>query len=159
MYFLNIRAVKNRLQMGTPSSGEALPYLLAYFLLVQAAIAFPGTLESGWDRMVIAVEFVAAVSGTLALYQANGGSDGRDFIIRYFVLGWVVSLRILLLAVPLIALAAFALLLLGVDVESTGPFDVLYMLIFNIVFYLYFYGHMLDLRQRTPPPLLKREDI
>lgn len=149
MYFLNIRAVKSQLQSGTPSSAEAFPYLLAYLLLVQVAMSFPATWENIWDVLVIAVDFVAVILGTLALYTANGGRNGRDFITRYFMLGWVVALRFLLLAIPLTGLAVLVLTGLGLYEENTGAYTLFHTLIFTLLYYVYFYRHMRALRRGT----------
>jgi hypothetical protein len=39
--------------------------------------------------------------GTRACYLANGGASGRQFLDRFISLGWVVGVRIALLAIPL----------------------------------------------------------
>ncbi len=133
---------------------ETPPYVV--LLAVAAAVAgFPaaGLLgwdePNAWDRIQSALELVMAVAGTLILYRANGGAEGRDFIHRWVVLGWVAAVRFCLLVVPV----AVGLRLLsehwGWSGSRTGIYDVVSGFLIDLLFYTYFGLHLDDLRRAT----------
>lgn len=131
MYFWRIAALKTELRRGPLPQGQAFAYVLATMLLLTALTSVPALWNAPpegsatpspaaataveWVGYVVGLAIVAL--GTRAAYRANGGAAGADFVARYVALGWVLGLRLLLLAflpgIALILAAAGGLVLTG----------------------------------------------
>ena len=110
MYFIKYQPLKRKLKERTLSDREAVVYLLVYSLLLMMSAGIPPeTMEEcndrglmAWDYVVIAlVNAGITIAGIYYIYVANGGKSGFDLIQKSFVLGWVVSIRCLIVFLPL----------------------------------------------------------
>lgn len=154
MYFLALGPLKERLAAGPLPERETPPYVV--LVAVAAAVAaFPsaGLLDDGlpnaWDRIQSFLELVMAVAGTLILYRANGGAEGREFIHRWVVVGWVVAVRFCLMVVPVAAGLRLLSEHWGWSGDRTGIYDVVSGFVIDLLFYAYFGLHLDDLRRAT----------
>lgn len=154
MYFLAAGRLKERLAAGPLSERETPPYVI--LLAVSAAVAgFPaaGLLgwpePNAWDRVQSFLDLIMAVAGTLVLYRANGGADGREFIHRWVVLGWVVAVRFCLLVIPLAVGSRLLSERWGWSGNQTGIYDVVSAFVIELLFLAYFGLHLDDLRRAT----------
>ena len=113
MYFWRINKLKQQLAERPLTAREELPYLVLYVALTTAvpfataALVVPLTEEYIPVAVDAAVTVGIAVFGTIYIYQQNGGLMGSHFLQRYFAVGWVVGLRVMAFALPLM-LAAYA---------------------------------------------------
>jgi hypothetical protein len=109
VYFWRIARLIEQLRRGPLEQRAALLYILAWLVLwtaltlspvvAQLASSYPGD----WASFLVIL--VSTVLGTLAAYSANGGAHGSDFAARYFAIGWVLAIRlIILLLLPLFVL-------------------------------------------------------
>ncbi len=110
MYFVKYQPLKRKLKKRTLSDREAVVYLVVYSFLLGLAFAFlTGTTDecsdadlAAWDDEVFSLVFSCIpIAGIYYVYVANGGKTGFDLIQKYFVLGWVVSIRFLVVFLPL----------------------------------------------------------
>ena len=110
MYFIKYQPLKRKLRERTLSDREAFAYLVVYsFFLGLAFVFLTGTTDecsdadlAAWDDEVFSLVFACIpIAGIYYVYVANGGKNGFDLIQKYFVLGWVVSIRFLIVFLPL----------------------------------------------------------
>ena len=149
MYFYSIRPLKRRLATGPLSEAESLPYLVVFLAASAIASSLPGELENVWDWTDAILTVGLAVVGTWILYRANGGADGRDFVQRYIVLGWVVTLCFFTLVLPALFLFAWTGRAAGFVSETSTVVDVVVSFVIQVSFLVYFGLHLDDLRQLT----------
>ena len=110
MYFLRYKSLKEKLRTRSLSDREALPYLVLFAGLAAVAYLLPNTEEfNTWDWIQGTLSVALAVGGVIYAYRQNGGRQGFDLIQKYVVLGWVVTVRCLLVFIP----CGIALYLLG----------------------------------------------
>jgi len=146
MYFYKIKPLKERLAAGPLSDRESLPYFIAFITMWSFLIYLPPEASLYYIEMTVSI--LSAVVGTIFIYFSNGGSNGRDFVHRYVVLGWVISIRfITVLLLPGIILYAI-FKPMGETNEKTLWFDVTMLLGITMLYYAYFSHHLRDLSKR-----------
>ena len=150
MYFWNIKALKNELAANTLTESQVFAYFLAMLtletLMFELAPLFPSTGDTNvWDYAYFVGSVVFTVGGTLVAYRMNGGSAGRGFLVRYFPLMWVLTVRFLVLLLPLLVLVMipmvyFSEALFGTDAagEDFAALSI-YVVMLSWVWFLVFY--------------------
>jgi uncharacterized RDD family membrane protein YckC len=137
MYFVKYHPLKERLRARSISDREALPYLIVFVGMTAMVGAIPLIDKYNvWDGVSAFLGIVTAIGGVLYAYRQNGGSAGYDLIQKYVVLGWVVTIRVLLAFIP----TAIVLYIIGdmiglMSRDATGPYDVVIVLLFEIFLY------------------------
>jgi hypothetical protein len=136
----------------------AAPAGLTVAAALQAAFGRPGLLTAPTSiRAVVLLQLALWVAAVWAAYIANGGREGRDFLLRYLTLGIVVW------AWVAIAVVVVHYVLLAVLQVTAGPVVVdqvagsaLYRLLTSTVSYLAVIAlvvvYFRRLRARTPNP-------
>ena len=118
MYFWRIELLKSELRRGPLSQRAAFGYILATLVTYAVLTGFPGAWNNDPTPPTVTdwIGFVAAifitVSGTYASYRANGAGVGEDFASRYFALGWVLGIRLMVMVVVPLILGVFLFLYL-----------------------------------------------
>jgi hypothetical protein len=107
MYFWRIAALTEQLRRRPLDQRAAFLYILAWLMLFTLpSFSGDGTPRDASSWAMYLVYIVATVLGTLLAYQANGGAHGTDFAARYFALGWVLTIRlVVLLGIPVLVVA------------------------------------------------------
>lgn len=110
MYLWDIKALKKKLVTQSLTEAQVFTYFLAVLtldtLMYQLSTLFPGTEPADvWDYVEYVVTVIFTVGGTLVVYRANGGASGRQFLLRYFPLMWVLTIRFLVFMVPFFIVA------------------------------------------------------
>jgi len=154
MYFLKYQPLKNQLRCRSVTDREALPYLAIFAALTALVGAIP--LTDGfnhWDAISAFISVVLAIGGIVYAYHQNGGRTGNDLIQKYVILGWVVAFRFMLIAIPTMIALMFVGDLMGLVVwDSTGPFDVLGVFVFEVILYQRIGRHIRDTRNMSSEP-------
>ena len=94
-----------------------------------------------------AVTIGLAAAGVLYSYQKNGGNSGFDFIKKYVVLGWVVSVRCILFLSPLLVIYILGVSVLGEtesDTSCTTWADVAVIFFVEVAIYQRIGRHIAD---------------
>jgi hypothetical protein len=150
MYIWNIKALKKELAANTLTEPQLFVYFLAMLtletLMFELDPLFPSTGDTDvWDYAYFVGSVVFTVGGTLVAYRMNGGSAGRGFLVRYFPLMWVLTVRFLVFMLPLLVLAMipvayFSEALFGMD-EAAEDFAALsmYVVLLSWGWFLAFY--------------------
>lgn len=125
-----IKKIKNN----TFEESEIGPYFLAYTILgVFSYSVTDGGLN--FDNFLMgAASLIITVFGLLHLKKQNGESFGNQFLSKYIALGWVVSIRMLLIGIPvMVGLFAIAEIIGGY--QAHDPAGVLFILSTEVIFY------------------------
>ncbi len=146
MYFIRYQPLKDKLRDRTLGDREALPYVVVLYALIAAAV-FPMHWEwNAWDYASWVGSIAAGVFGTIYVYRCNGGRDGHDFVQKFFVLGWVVGFRCLLVFIPLIFAVAGICLFCGWVTQRTGWIEFVLILGFEVLYFQRLGQHIADTR-------------
>jgi hypothetical protein len=149
MYFWRIEKLKSEMAARSLSEREALPYLVVFVALVTVVGYIPKPTPNLWDGLEAVWSVLLAVVGSIYIYRQNGGANGQHFLQRYFAVGWVVTLRWLVVII-LAAIAFYAVLAaVGADTESTHWYDFLFFAAAEAVLYWRIGHHVSDLATRT----------
>lgn len=124
MYWWNIQRLKDALVERPLTAREQLSYYIAtfvvlYLLMALGALAPAASASATVFNLILS--FVFLVFGTLYCYASNGGANGTEFLPRLFAVGWVVTIRWSVVAVPLLILGGFVLMVMSILVGDTGP--------------------------------------
>jgi hypothetical protein len=149
MHFWRIEKLKAEMAARPLSEREALPYLVVYVGLFAAVGYIPQTITNVWDGVGAVWSVALAVFGTIYIYRQNGGADGQHFLQRYFAIGWVVTIRWLVILI-LVAIAFFTLMaVLESEAEETTWYEFVFLAVVEAVVYWRIGYHVRDLAQRT----------
>jgi hypothetical protein len=104
MYFIKYQPLKEKLRTRSLSDREALPYFIIYVVGVALSGAFPMESEYKlWDWISVSLSVLLTIGGVFYAYRENGGDAGYDLILKYIVIGWIVSIRFfLIIFIPLV---------------------------------------------------------
>lgn len=145
MYFVRYHPLKDKLSSKSLSDREALPYLILVCALA-TLIGIP--IVEGFnefDAISLCLSVIFAIGGTCYVYQQNGGKEGFDLIQKYFVLGWVVTFRCLLVFLSLMIAVGIIAAVLGIEVTSeTSGFEVVFIALFELILYQRLGRHIRD---------------
>lgn len=148
MYFVKYQSLKEKLSIRTLPEREALPYLIAFTGLTALSVGVPlyenynflGGLAAGFSVLF-------AVWGILFAYKQNGGDEGYDLIQKYIILGWVTTIRFLIVGVPLGILAVISGEALGFSMDETNVIDLAFWTGFEALLYYRIGVHIRDTRE------------
>ena len=107
MYYWEIEELKKDLIEGNLTERDRVNYSFIYLLLVSFSLfiggVYPGFDTDGlftpWGIASGLVSFLIILVGFCIAFKVNGGSNGRDFLERYFSIFIVASMRFTLLII------------------------------------------------------------
>ena len=137
MYFVQYQPLKEKLQSRSLTDREALPYFILLIASTTVGMVFPLTAPdpNTWDWIGNILSIVFAVGGVFYAYVCNGGRHGFDLVQKYTVIGWIVTVRFLLICLPLLFVLYWILDAGGLATEETNGFDTFLYGTFEVVFY------------------------
>lgn len=148
MYWWKIQGLKKELSQGPLSEQAFFPYLLADVILVMLGdISFPGEYNyTDIDLIAGLLGLVIAVLGTYYLYYwCNNGPSGENFLQRYFALGWVIGVRLLVMVMLPAFLILFFILAAREDYSGAMTWgDVAFIAFLSILYFWRVGKHMKD---------------
>lgn len=148
MYFLTYSPLKEKLRERTLTDREALPYFLIFMTLLAFSSFLPSSnVTNKWVYISGGLSVIILICGVLYAYFQNGGSDGYDFIHKYVVLGWVVTVRCILIFIPAIILLFIMGYYLDIFKESNSLFDVIVLAVLESIIYQRIGRHIKDTRK------------
>ncbi len=107
MYFWKIDNLKEDIKNGRFTEKDRFVYCLIYIILcavgMEAMMRLPIERPNTWDTIASLGNILIPLIGTIIVYRANGGGAGKDFLGRYFSIGFVESIRFLVLLIPMFA--------------------------------------------------------
>jgi hypothetical protein len=150
MYFWRIDRLKQDLRSGL-TERESFRYLfftlVLYAFCAEIGLLFPEENPNRWSHLIAAVCWVAVLVGTYFTYRSNGGANGHRFAERFFAITWVVGIRLMVLAMPIL-LAVY----IGIELVAPVPreviearwYDVLLVTAYIVLFYWRVCKHLTD---------------
>ncbi len=124
MYFWNIDKLKSDFKQGSVTEKSILKYLIAYTIFLGVAM-LPYGETNQFDLFSTVLMIPLSVFGILYAYACNGGDSGDNFIAKYFAIGWVVTIRFIVLLIPLAFIIGIVVATTGVEIpEETTLLDV-----------------------------------
>lgn len=145
MYFWRIKQLRQHLINNGLTEKQLFYYILIYAGLGAIGVELVGYVPYEepdlWSYVSSAMNILIPVLGTIAAFRANGGSSGIKFAERYFSIGLVVTIRFMVLLIPIVfIMAAYWFLADGLD-SDTSESSSLAVAIITSVWYasLYFF--------------------
>ncbi len=134
MQIISAQPLIDKFRSGTFEESEIGAYFMAHVISMAVVMSFAFGEPNPWDIVSGFASVIITIFGVLYLKKQNGDSFGRQFLAKYIALGWVVTVRMLLLGIPLlIVLFAFAVIVGGDD--ALNPMGTLITIALEIIFY------------------------
>ena len=107
MYFWKIDLLKKQLATRGLTEKQFYYYILIYIALsaigMEMMMYFPQESPNTWDYISSIIYIAIPIFGTIMAFRANGGESGVQFPARYFSIGLVVTIRFMVILIPLMA--------------------------------------------------------
>ena len=133
MYWINIESLKADLQTGRFTERDAVPYIIADGILM-SVFALADGYESPLDFLGAILGILAVIYGTWFVFNRHNSHSRSSFLMKYIALGWVVSIRCLLVLVPLIIVLTIPVAILG-NAAWINLTSIIWAIIFYFVYY------------------------
>ena len=133
MYFWNINKLEKDLKKGL-SEKENMKYLLA-FMLIFIPNMFPYSSVNLYDYLIILFFIIFIIFEILYLFKINKYNKWKNFLSRYFAIGFVIFIRSLIfLLLPLMVLSIIILWFLYWEniPEYTTLLDFIFIIIYSL---------------------------
>lgn len=112
MYWINSRALKNKLRSGEFSDRDVIPYIIAEGILYN--LSFIGdALNDTTSYVTIFAGILAVIFGTLFVFKKHDPNSNSSFLKKYFSLGWVVTVHCLIAVIPFTILTIILAVITG----------------------------------------------
>jgi hypothetical protein len=148
MNFIKYTPLKQKLRERTLTDREALPYLIVFTALTALMVGVPLYENyNAMDGISAACSVALAIFGIIFAYKQNGKENGYDLVQKYVVLGWITSIRFILVGIPLYIVVAIAGYSMGFSMEETNGIDLVFSVGFEALLYYRIAMHIRDTRE------------
>lgn len=107
---------------------------MAYVILMAIVTGFAFGDINSWTVATGFASVVITIMGVLHLKKQNNDSFGNSFLSKYFSLGWVVTFRMLIMAIPA-AVVIFALASIVGGDDALEPAGALFTIAIEVLYY------------------------
>jgi hypothetical protein len=148
MYFWNIESLKKQLKEPGLTEKQIFVYILIYVAMEAVGMELmsylPGEDPGLWGYVASALNIAIAVAGTIYAFRANGGATGEHFAARYFSIGFVATIRFLVLLIPIMGgmMVFWAASWESEGIVETTPVEVAVFSAWYAALYLYMGKHI-----------------
>jgi hypothetical protein len=136
MYWITTDVLVDKFRTGRFDSSEVGPYFFANVLLQSVGFILPGMAMSAWDFFGGVAAILITIGGVLHLKEQNGGTFGKGYLERYFSLGWVTGVRLILVGIPAAVVFFGLAAVLGGD-DSMAPAGAVFFVLLLFAWYRY----------------------
>jgi hypothetical protein len=134
MQFISAKPLIKSFCDGTFQEEDVGPYFMAYVILAALVMGVTFGETNPWDVAAGIASIVITIFGVLHLKRQNGETFGNRFVLKYLALGWVVSVRMILISIPVtVVLLAFVTLLGGI--KALHPMGAIFTIAYSVLFY------------------------
>lgn len=106
MYFWKIEKLKEDIKNNRFNEKDRFLYgtinVVLWAVGMEVMARLPIESPNIWDTINSLGNIIIPLVGTILVYKANGGANGKDFLGRYVSIGFVVSIRFLVILVPML---------------------------------------------------------
>ena len=156
MYFINIKQLKQDIINKKFSEKDRFIYVFIYIMSYAffselddlAFIENPTAVLMSDYIYSIGILLITAI-GTYYLYKANDGSEGEDFLGRYFSITWVVFIRLLFLIPIFIGVIIIIKTIFEEDQDILDIMFIVFDFIYAFLIYYCSYGHMVEVSKKV----------
>ena len=134
MQVISAAPLIEKFRNGAFEESEVGPYFMAYMIFMAIVWIFAFGEPDPWDIAAGIASVAITIFGVLHLKKRNLGTFGNHFVSKYFCLGWVITVRMLLLAIPA-AVVIFALASIVGGDDALSPAGALFTIGFEVLFY------------------------
>lgn len=146
MYFWNIQNLRQKLIDNSLSEKSQMIYLMLTMVLYALSGQFAGSVyvEGYFLAETIAI-LGTTILGIIYCYDGNMSGDGKEFIKRFICVSWLVTVRLILIA--LIIFFIIGLLMLPFenlvnDITENKLFDIASLIILEVIFFWLIHKHL-----------------
>ncbi len=153
MYFWKLDALKEQIKSQNLTEKDRFTYALVYVVLgaveMQLSILWPPEIVNVWDWVHGMAYVLITAMGSIFVFQANGGNEGQDYLGRYVSIGFVMSVRFLIYAIPMfVCLLVYYVYAYGDDdVIPSSAYDTLPFIVWYAALYWRIGVHVKDLNR------------
>lgn len=135
MYIWRIDKLVEELTAGNLPENESFKYLVANTVLISLS-TIQYSKPNQFDLWTSILAVIVAVAGVFFIYKCNGASTGKDIIIRYLSVGWVVLVRIcvLLMLPSLVVLMVIQEVYMGGIPEESTSIDLVALTLIEVIY-------------------------
>jgi len=148
MYFWKIDLLKQQLATHGLTEKQLYYYILIYVALsaigIEALGYIPVVSPNSWSYVQSIINIAIPILGTITAFRANGGDSGVQFVARYFSIGFVATIRFMVLLIP-IMIAMMIYWFSSYDMENDFPTTGIEIAVFSIwyaLLYAYIAKHV-----------------
>lgn len=134
MQFISAKPLIDKYRSGTFQEAEVAPYFMAYVILMAIASGFAFGEVNGWSVASGLATVVITIMGVLHLKKQNNDSFGNSFLSKYFSLGWVITFRMLVMAIPAAVVILGLAAIVGGD-DAIEPAVAVFTIAYSVLFY------------------------
>ena len=155
MSFWKIEKLQEDIKSNEFSEKDRFIYALIFLTLATASIEFEIWLPSGnlniWDGVTSISCFLIGTAGMIFAFVANGGSNGKDFLGRYFSIGFVLFIKLMVLIIPISGVVyAIEMQVYGAYVEYTTAYSAVAIIVLFAAYCWRVYKHIGDVNRSQP---------
>ena len=147
MQFVSAQPLIDQFKDDTFQESDVGPYFMVYMIFMAAIWIFAFGEPNPWDVGAAIASVPITIMGVLHLKKQNGESFGNQFLSKYFTLGWVITVRVLLLIIPS-TLVLFGLATIVGGDDALDPAGALLTIAVEILYY-WWLGSLLAQTHRT----------
>lgn len=149
MYIWNIEKLKSDLGDSGISEKESLKYLAVSialsFLVMFSLLTYTGDIL---DYYLMFLESIIFIFGTFYVFSKNKGNEGKNFLSRFFSIGFVVGVRwfiiIILTLIPVSIIINFLLVFFKFSEEIKEIISESFIIILFYLIYVYLVGKHIE---------------
>ena len=157
MYFWKIDKLKDDIVNNKLTQKDEFLYVIVWFILFEVALtvsAYTGADENIYDTISTFLDITISLFGIYYAYLKNGANKGKEFLKRYLIISFVVSIRLIIITIPIFFLISVAVIatedLTSLNIDNLEDILVLlYILIANIIYIYLCAKHIKDVADRT----------
>jgi len=141
MYIWKISPLVQALKSEELSQKEQFKYFLTYSILMLLATdpyLYSDFKYVVYDTVDTVIMLLITIFGLIYCYKINESIDGKDFILRFMILGLPIMVRFLVISISIVIVYYAFTDTSDTDVITTQPVDVVFSAIFMAGYYYYF---------------------
>ena len=136
MQIVSARPLIDQFREGSFDESDVGPYFMAWMICSTVVWIFANGDPDWWQIFARTASVLITVWGVLYLKKKNQNTFGNQFVSKFFCLGWVISVRMLLLGIPVSSALVTVVFMVG-GYRASETSAALVLAIFEIVFYLW----------------------